>query len=397
VKLTSGGRLASRVALAILFAETLAGCSSEPAPADSGVGAAAGVGASGGAGGSGHAGATAAGAGSGSGGAMSGSGGTGALAGSGGTSAGTAGTSPGGASGQAGGAGSGAGAGAGGMLGGAGQGGGSAGTTAGAAGGGGAESSSGGAAGSGGVTAGGAAGSGGGSGAGTTCASGAYAICEDFEATADGAVPAGWTKVGSVGTASDMAHRGSKALKVGAAANGPRRMQLTGSRVTMLGGMHWGRIFYKMQTPAPRPSSGVIHSTIVAWDSMSPISGTAEVRVVDTVENTQGQHQYLYNVQTSNRGEFGKGSPYDFSYDGAWYCAEWTVDFATQRYRFFLDGTEITSIGIMNGAGNFQNSELPSAYTALSIGWNNYQEAPSPGFVAWIDDVVIASERVGCD
>jgi hypothetical protein len=174
-------------------------------------------------------------------------------------------------------------------------------------------------------------------------------------------------------------------------------MRLEGSRVAALGGSHWGRIFYRVKTPAPAPASGVIHSTIVAWEAVSPISGTNEVRVVDTVENTEGSHQYLYNVQTSDRGEFGKGSSYDFSYDGAWYCAEWFVDYATQAYRFFLDGEELESIGITNGAGNFANSELPSAFTALAVGWNNYQQAPSPGFVAWIDDVAIGTARIGCD
>jgi hypothetical protein len=188
-----------------------------------------------------------------------------------------------------------------------------------------------------------------------------------------------------------------KALKLGAAANGARRMRLTGARVAGLGGTHWGRLFYKVQTPAPRPSSGVIHSTIVAFDAMSPISGTIEVRVVDTVENDQGAHQYLYNVQPNGRNEFGKGGPYSFEYDGAWYCTEWYVDHATQRYRFFVDGEEHTPIGISNGAGNFEDSELPSAFTALSIGWNNYQQAPDGGFVAWIDDVALGPERIGCN
>jgi hypothetical protein len=242
-----------------------------------------------------------------------------------------------------------------------------------------------------------AGGGSGGGGASTTCAGSDYAICEDFEDTADGAVPAGWTKSGNVGTSSNTPHRGTKSLEIGAATNGARRMRLEGSRIAALGGSHWGRIFYKVKTPAPAPASGVIHSTIVAWEAMSPISGTNEVRVVDTVENTQGRHQYLYNVQTSDRGEFGKGSTYDFSYDGAWYCAEWFVDYATQAYRFFLDGEELESIAITNGAGNFQNSELPSAFTALAIGWNNYQQAPSPGFVAWIDDVAIGSARIGCE
>jgi hypothetical protein len=256
---------------------------------------------------------------------------------------------------------------------------------------GGALGSSGGA-GSAGAPAGGAAGS-----ASTSCTDTTFAICEDFENTADGALPSGWTKTGDAGAATDQAHRGMRALKLGAAASGARRMRLTGARVEGLGGAHWGRLFYKVQTPAPRPSSGVIHSTIVAFDAMSPISGTIEVRVVDTVENDQGAHQYLYNVQPNGRSEFGKGGPYSFEYDGAWYCTEWYVDHATQRYRFFVDGVEHTPIGISNGAGNFEDSELPSAFTALSIGWNNYQQAPDGGFVAWIDDVALGSERVGCN
>jgi hypothetical protein len=231
----------------------------------------------------------------------------------------------------------------------------------------------------------------------TSCASGSYAICEDFESTADGGVPTGWEKVGVVGAASDAAHRGARSLKIGAATSGARRMRLADSRIADLGGTHWGRLFYKVQTPAPVPASGVIHSTLVAWEGMSPISGTNEVRVVDTVEDAAGHHQYLFNVQTQSRGEFGKGSSYDFSYDGAWHCTEWYVDYSTQHYRFFLEGDELTSIGVMNGAGNFQNSELSSAYTALFVGWNNYQQAPGPGFVAWLDDLALASERIGCN
>src|SRR4030095_12088194 len=105
---------------------------------------------------------------------------------------------------------------------------------------------------------------------------------------------------GSVGASGDDAHRGAKSLKIAAAASGPRRMRLAGSRIAALGGAHWGRLFYKVQIPAPRPASGVIHSTIVAWEAASPISGTNEVRVVDTVEDSQGHHQYLFNVQTQS-------------------------------------------------------------------------------------------------
>jgi hypothetical protein len=379
-------------AVALVATASATACSSEPNPSDGAGGQPGGAGQGGSSGNLPAAG-------------MSGSLAFAGSAGSGGAAAGSAGSAAGGDGARAGGAptggnaGTGANGGAAGSVAGGGQGGGASGgggTSAGVSGAGSGGMGSSGSAGSAGGTAGGA-GAAGSAGAAAGCANGTHAICVDFEDTADGAVPSGWTKVGDVGTVSDVAHGGGKSLKIGAAASGARRMRLTGAPVTMLAGTHWGRIFYKVQTPAPKPASGVIHSTIVAWDAMSPVSGTNEVRVVDTVEDAQGRHQYLYNVQTSDRGEFGKGSSYDYTYDGAWYCAEWYVDYATQRYRFFLDGDELESIGVMNGAGNFTNSELPSAFTALSVGWNNYQQAPSPGFVAWIDDVALGSERIGCN
>jgi hypothetical protein len=98
--------------------------------------------------------------------------------------------------------------------------------------------------------------------------------------------------------------------------------------------------------------------------------------------------------------EFGKGSSYDWRFDGEWHCAEWHVDATQQSYHFFFDSEEVTEIAIDNGPGNVgtgsDRTELPDAFAEIRVGWNNYQSAP-PGFVAWMDDLAIASERVGCD
>jgi hypothetical protein len=231
------------------------------------------------------------------------------------------------------------------------------------------------------------------------CANGTFIVCESFENTAVGAIPTGWARDGSaqlVQVASDQAARGTHALKLGAAANGARRLTRSAAD---FGAAHWGRLFYRVETPPPVPGSGaVIHSTIAALQGTGPNIGSAEYRVVDTVESSDGMHQYLYNVQPSG-SEFGKGSSYDYRYDGSWHCAEWQVDASTQSYRFYVDGAELTQIAITNGAGNYgsgsNRSELPMSFAQLKIGWNNYQSA-SPGFVAWVDEVAIASARVGC-
>ena len=254
-------------------------------------------------------------------------------------------------------------------------------------------------AGTGGVQGVGGAGGSAGMGGPSLCATGRYIVCEGFETTAVGnnAAPVGWARAGAVDVIADAGnvYRGAHAMRIDAAPSGPRRITLAGAPVAALGGSHWGRIFYKVQTPAPKPSSGVVHSTLVAGAAVSPVSGNIEVRVVDTVEDTTGHHQFLYNVQPDTRAEFGTGSAYDWTYDGKWHCAEWHVDYATQSYHFYFDGSELTSIAITNGAGNFTNSEIPAVFNSLSVGWNNYQTS-TPGFVAWIDEVAMDLSRIGC-
>lgn len=235
------------------------------------------------------------------------------------------------------------------------------------------------------------------------CTSGTFIVCEGFESTAVGAIPTGWTRDGNaqlVQVASDQAARGAHALKLGAATSGARRLIRSAAD---FGAAHWGRLFHRVQTPPPVPAGGgVIHSTIAALQGIGPTIGPAEYRVVDTVENSStmpaGVHQYLYNVQPSG-SEFGKGSAYDYRYDGNWHCVEWQVDATTQSYRLYVNGAEVTQIAISNGAGNHgsgpNRSELPMSFSQLKIGWNNYQSA-SPGFVAWIDEVAIANTRIGC-
>jgi hypothetical protein len=174
-------------------------------------------------------------------------------------------------------------------------------------------------------------------------------------------------------------------------ANGPRRIVYP---ATSFGGAHWGRIFYKVQLPVPVISQ-YLHSTLVALVGKNPQgAGNEEVRVVDTVQDPNGKHQFLYNVQPDGP-EFGTGSAYLYKYDADWHCAEWHIDAADQSYHFYFDGQEITQIAKMNGAGKLAGTGIPATFTSIEVGWYNYQSAP-PGFVAWIDEVAIAATRIGC-
>jgi hypothetical protein len=217
----------------------------------------------------------------------------------------------------------------------------------------------------------------GGTGGPSLCAPGRYLICENFEATGEGATPVGWTKHGNASVAADQAARGAHSLKITAAANGERRIYTDGAK---LGSGHWGRIFYRVEVPVP---SVFVHSTMVALYGMGPVNGNEEVRVVDTVKDANQKHQFLYNVQPSG-AEFGKGSPYNWSFDGNWHCAEWHIDATTQSYAFYYDGAEVTSIAINNGPGNYVGSDIPMAFTDVRVGWNNYQRSSARREPHWV-------------
>ena len=44
----------------------------------------------------------------------------------------------------------------------------------------------------------------------------------------------------------------------------------------------------------------------------------------------------------------------------------------------------------------YAGTDIPPVFSELHVGWNNYQSA-SPGFVAWIDEVALDTNRIGCD
>ena len=172
-------------------------------------------------------------------------------------------------------------------------------------------------------------------------------------------------------------------LKSSSMVPGEERIQKSLAALGTTASKHWGRIFYKVQSPAPKTSGGVyFHTTMVA------LEGTTENRVVDSVQNPAGAHQWIYNVAPND--SCCPGSTYDWTFDANWHCAEWYVDVTMQSYRFFTDSTEVTSLAFTNNA----NAQM-SSYTAIVVGSIFYQTPPSP-FVLWLDDLVIDDTQIGC-
>jgi hypothetical protein len=162
---------------------------------------------------------------------------------------------------------------------------------------------------------------------------------------------------------------------------GMDRVQKSLSGIGATATKHWGRIFYKVQSPPPKPNSGVIHLTLLA------LEGTTENRVVDTVINTAGMHQWLFNIPDDS---CCTSSPYNWTFEDTWHCAEWNVDVGTQSFRFFSDGKEVTQLAFTGRT----NSKM-SNYTSVGLGSIFYQTPPMP-IVVWFDDLAIDDNQIGC-
>ncbi|HVJ21413.1 MAG TPA: hypothetical protein VM686_38645, partial [Polyangiaceae bacterium] len=223
----------------------------------------------------------------------------------------------------------------------------------------------------------------------SSCAGKTYALCEDFESGTVDMIPDGWTALqgyaperGGTVLANDQAHSGSMALKSDGTSTGLDRVQRELGSLGATATKHWGRLFYKAGTPAPKPNDGVIHITMAA------LEGTTENRVVDTVVATDGTHQWLFNIPDDS---CCAGSSYDWSFDAEWHCAEWNIDVATSSFSFYSDGEEVTDLTFTGNTG-----AQMSTYESIGLGTIYYQVPPTP-IVMWFDDLAIDDERIGCN
>jgi len=381
--------------VALVLAGALAGCaSSQTSPPTTGTGGnASGGSAAGGSGGSMNGG-TGGAANAGAGGAAGTGGVGGAIAGAGGGGAGG-----GGARGDAGRGGSSGAAGTGGSAGTTGQGG------RGGSGGSGGRGGSGGVAGTGGAGSGGTAGAVGSGGAagwflggGSRCAGASYVVCEDFEATAEGATPAGdWSLpssnygVGTVAVASDFAARGSHSLKVVIPANAnSSERYLQRKNIAALASGHFGRIFFRIQGPTT--------TAFVHWDLIlgagSYMGQQRRVRwgVTGTgVGTTTNNWAWIYNIE---QGDTGVEARTVHPTLNAWMCVEWQWDAANQRIRFYFNDAEATALHVDTMLPNGTALQIPT-FSTMSFGLAKYQNTTAD-LVFWIDEIALDTQRISC-
>jgi hypothetical protein len=318
-------------------------------------------------------------------GSASGSGGQGGSAGAAGAAGGSAG--------NAGGAGSGATAG-------------SAGTASGASGAGG-----GGGSGASGAGAGGASGDAGAAGgSGDACATALF--CDDFEGGTTGSTPEGWTLPSMSGGATlglDGEHfvSGAQSVKVTVpSGDGGAMMALTGAPVFPLSGnAFYGRMMVFWET-APETA---VHWTIVEGRGLVPS------QTYHAAYRLGGQHpvtdngafvgsQVMLNYETPD--SYGGNGPSSDCWrhanrhvlpTGVWSCVEWHFDGPSNGMTFWIDGEEVVSVTETGDGCVAQSATYPWTapdFDELRVGYEAYQADGARTF--YIDDVALASGRIGC-
>lgn len=217
-------------------------------------------------------------------------------------------------------------------------------------------------------------------------------VCEDFEDAALGGNPDGWDLRGSgvwggntMGVTNEQAVSGSQAFRVASGENGAQWLTYMGDISPFADG-HWGRMYFRMGSPVPWPDRGVIHGDL--FEARGNWNGSTHQVRWAVINNSAMQHNWGYNVQTSDAGEFIYETGYVYSWTEDWLCVEWHHDQAAQQATLWVDGEQLVDVP----AGD--DPQLPT-FDDISVGWANYQIA-SPEFIVYIDDVVLDDERVGC-
>jgi hypothetical protein len=84
-----------------------------------------------------------------------------------------------------------------------------------------------------------------------------------------------------------------------------------------------------------------------------------------------------------------------------WVCWEWMVDGTTPEMHMWLDGvaqTEADVVGKGTACATGPNGPwtAPETFSKIIVGWETYTQASDVAIEAWLDELVVGPERVGC-
>ena len=236
-------------------------------------------------------------------------------------------------------------------------------------------------------------------------------FCDDFETSGAAQAPrAPWTvdvssaQDGTVVVESTMNHtpNGAKALKLSVVANpSPANSvwafaELSGAPALPLTTMY-GRMWVRFDQLANNGTDFFHVNNIEASGLLSDNSTTAT--------DTLGMYYYqgintMVGYTTTNGvdegySQNGGSMPYTAPAVNTWICYEWMFG-PPDRLDVWFDGNEVVSVDEQALTSNGQSDwPAPVQFSTLEIGWAQWWNSTVPTNM-WVDDVVIGTNRIGC-
>jgi hypothetical protein len=230
------------------------------------------------------------------------------------------------------------------------------------------------------------------------CAGRTALFCEDFEALPEGeAISARWTnetRNGSLTIDGERA-RGEHALHVHTDDNGTAFLRIP---FMPPDNSHFGRMWLYVNAFPSAPDWA--HYTLVegrgtgagairpVGGQFAPAGGSRTAGAYWGIGSDGGPTGDWTNWRTSAPSE-----------GGVWTCVEWELDASDNFIRLTFDGVanDDLTVDTTDHGGNPVDFVFPT-FETLRIGWQLYQGGTTPAvFDLWIDDLVLDTERVGCE
>jgi hypothetical protein len=224
-------------------------------------------------------------------------------------------------------------------------------------------------------------------------------LCDDFEDDTSGMAPGTpWTvdvNGGAVQISDERAFSGEKSVLVSNTEGAFKRayFSVAGEPVFPAAATQmYGRMMMWLEaTPV-----GSVHWTFIQAEGPSQDDG------FDIYYRYGGQHdgKLMANFETNGVASDCWDHSQTVMPTQVWACLEWRFDTANDELQFWLDGNEVADIHVVgSGEGCVSNGldgawPAPRQFEVLRLGWEKYQQ--SGELRAWIDDVAVATERVGC-
>jgi polysaccharide lyase-like protein len=245
--------------------------------------------------------------------------------------------------------------------------------------------------------------------------------CDGFEASAPDLPPgAPWTVTqnnGTVQVATARAFRGTHAVKAttfSTAMTGQTyKSALIGMAQAPVVPLPDERVYGRMMFYLESAPTESVHWTFIDGTGLVPgqvYSATYRYGGQKPVTDAAGVmgNQLMANYDTTNFYNTPPVGPQTDCYQhadqqlvpvGAWACAEWSFDGPQAQMRFWLNGSEITSLAVnRTGQGcvapDQQQTWVAPTFSRLDVGWESYQTDDER--TIWIDDVVFSRTQVGC-